>query len=172
MNFTDLTTKCSAKDLVAMLNEIYGRFDGIARVGNSQRIDSFCYSSTERRARVHLFNTTLSFNIIFTQVGNKRENKPWENVDWQPCLHAIQPSLRNVYSTPPLSLSLSLKCRKKEKNKYLYSLMLLLEIRHRTCNVRIKIPQDIPFVLFIIVRQKQNRLICSWTQGWPIKVDQ
>ena len=41
VNFTDLTTKCSAKDLVAMLNEIYGRFDGIARVGNSQTIDSF-----------------------------------------------------------------------------------------------------------------------------------
>ena len=76
VNFTDLTTKCSAKDLVAMLNEIYGRFDGIARVGNSQTIDSFCYSSTEQRDRVHLFNTTLSFNIIFTQVGNKRENKP------------------------------------------------------------------------------------------------
>ena len=34
--------------------------------------------------------------------------------------------------------------------------MLLLEIRHHACNVRIKIPQDIPFVMFIIVRQKQN----------------
>lgn len=76
VNFTDLTTKCSAKDLVAMLNEIYGRFDGIARVGNSQTINSFCYYSIERRARVHLFNTTLPFNIIFTEVGNKRENKP------------------------------------------------------------------------------------------------
>ncbi|XP_067934598.1 adenylate cyclase type 4-like [Watersipora subatra] len=30
VNFTDLTTKCSAKDLVTMLNEIYGKFDGIA----------------------------------------------------------------------------------------------------------------------------------------------
>lgn len=32
VNFTQLTTKCSAKDLVEMLNEIYGKFDSLARV--------------------------------------------------------------------------------------------------------------------------------------------
>lgn len=37
VNFTDLTTKCSAKDLVSMLNEIYGRFDGISRVGSKDK---------------------------------------------------------------------------------------------------------------------------------------